>query len=55
MWGCMPSVIGKTSPEGVEFLEEMVDKEKGVEQVSEAVEKCIEYTAHNKYKKDLSE
>jgi len=49
----MPSVIGKTSPEGIEFLEEMVEKNKNIDQLSEAVEVCIEYTAYNKHNREI--
>lgn len=51
----MPSAHGYVSEEGEEYLEELVDKQAGVEDISDAIWFCVQYTAYNKENKDLAE
>lgn len=51
----MPSAMGYVSEAGDEFLDWLVENVPAVEDKSDAIRYCVEYTAAKKFDMDVSE
>lgn len=51
----MPSAMGYVSEEGDEYLDWLVENVPAIDDRSDAIRFCVEYTASNKHNRDVSE